>query len=520
MKFKHSLILFGLGLGVGVLAAVWVRVPGYMDASYYYTTALSLARGDGFIEPYIWNYLGNPAGIPHPSHQYWMPLSTILAAVPLGLGGESFRLAQAVFVLLTACIPVVTSRLAHTLTGSRTSALQAGFLALIPGFYLPFFVTTDNFVVYALTGTAALYLMATASERSSAWLWAAAGGAVGLCHLARADGLLFIGPAILLLFLSRRSVRLLPLFLAGYFLLMAPWWFRNWITFGSMGGGAGADMVWMTDYNQLFRYPPDPLGMDSWLQMDARELIRVRLQAAGSNFLSLVAVNGAVVLGPLMVLGGIKLWHRRIVRAAAAYLVVLYLVMSFVFPLAGYRGSFFHSGAALMPLGWALVPAGFRAAIEWGVKERGWKHRRAVMMFAPVLITSVLGLTIWNYRNRVVGSYPDTLQWEALHQLYAEVGDYVGNSPGITAVKDPPTFHAATGRPSVVIPYGGLEALQAVCERYDVDWVVLDKDHPEGFAPLYRSPGQYDWLKPVYIWEMADGSPIYLLEVVEDGVNK
>jgi hypothetical protein len=41
-------------------------VPGYMDAEYYYAGAIRLHEGYGFTQPFLWNYLDEPAGLPHP----------------------------------------------------------------------------------------------------------------------------------------------------------------------------------------------------------------------------------------------------------------------------------------------------------------------------------------------------------------------------------------------------------------------------------------------------------------------
>ena len=75
-------LLFGLiGLVPLALMAFFQTSPGYMDADYYYAGGLRLAEGKGFSEEIIWNFLDDPAGLPHPSHGYWMPMVSILAAV-------------------------------------------------------------------------------------------------------------------------------------------------------------------------------------------------------------------------------------------------------------------------------------------------------------------------------------------------------------------------------------------------------------------------------------------------------
>jgi hypothetical protein len=63
----HLLVLFILALLIRLLAALPQQQPNYMDAAYSYMNALNLVQGRGFVEDFIWNYLGNPARPPHPT---------------------------------------------------------------------------------------------------------------------------------------------------------------------------------------------------------------------------------------------------------------------------------------------------------------------------------------------------------------------------------------------------------------------------------------------------------------------
>src|SRR3970040_283342 len=97
---RDLFLIFLLGLAVNTLAARFIAGPRYVDAYYYFDGGLQLARGKGFTEPYLWNYLGQlaspaaggqprapaegemagEAGAAWPSHLYWMPLASIGAA--------------------------------------------------------------------------------------------------------------------------------------------------------------------------------------------------------------------------------------------------------------------------------------------------------------------------------------------------------------------------------------------------------------------------------------------------------
>jgi len=117
MRTWRWISLFILGLFVAGLGAIWIQSPGYMDADYYFATGQELSRGHGFIEPFIWNYLDDPAGLPHPSHLYWLPLTSLIAALPMTFLGQTFRAAQIPFILMSASLPLVTAALALQVHG-------------------------------------------------------------------------------------------------------------------------------------------------------------------------------------------------------------------------------------------------------------------------------------------------------------------------------------------------------------------------------------------------------------------
>ena len=88
MNWRTYLFLFALGFAVAFGTASLQDLPGYLDSGYYFVGGLQLVEGKGFTEPFLWNYLDDPAGLPHPSHTYWYPLSSILAAIGMYLTGQ------------------------------------------------------------------------------------------------------------------------------------------------------------------------------------------------------------------------------------------------------------------------------------------------------------------------------------------------------------------------------------------------------------------------------------------------
>jgi hypothetical protein len=341
----------------------------------------------------------------------------------------------------------------------------------------------------------------------------AAGGLAGACHLARADGPLFlaIGVGAALLSRRRRLGSTLAL-VVGYALVVLPWWLHNLSVTGSLLPQGAGRVLWLTAYDDLFAYPADLLTPARWWASGLGTVVRARAQALWLNTQTLVGVNGLVFLLPLMGIGAWRLRGRAVVRLTAVYLVLLYGVMTVVFPFAGSRGGAFHSSAAAMPVLWALVPIGLEQAVGWGARRRGWQPDRALAVFsvAAVVLCAAVTLALAAPRLADTGDGP---AWEAGRRAYARVYETLqglASPQDVVAVNNPPGFHLATGLSAVVIPNGDPAALRAVVERYGVDWVVIDANLPVGLRHLMDQPRSVEWLTPIGGDDPIAGEPILL----------
>jgi 4-amino-4-deoxy-L-arabinose transferase-like glycosyltransferase len=512
--------LIAIGLAVNLFAAFWIQVPGYMDAEYYFATAQRLVDGNGFTEPFLWNYLDDPEGLPHSSHLYWMPLATVVSAVTMTVFGTEFRAAQIPFFVFATLIPALTALIGLYLHGDRRWAWRAGLFATFPGFFLPFFFTTDTFVLFAIIGCSALWLMAEASQRPSALRWLGVGVLIGLGHLTRTDGVLLLAPATLAIWwLKDGRWRSFGVLILGYLIIVMPWWARNIFVIGSAFSPGTGRVLWLLSYDELFSYPAEILTPDRWLNSGIVAIVGARIAAIWTNMQRLIGENGVFFLAPFMILGARKFWAQRLVRLATAYMGVLFIVMSIVFPFAGSRGGFFHSGTALMPILWALAPIGLDDAILWGARLRGWDKQDALKVFGLSAVVIAGILTLGLFWGKVVGPMPEIPRWNINLLTYDEVGDQLYTldaSPGTVAVNDPPGFHIATGLDAVVIPNGPPDTLAEVVERYHVSWVVLDVNRPEGLAGLYEVPTSIQWLELATYLNDPNGQPIFLFEVIRE----
>ncbi len=174
-----------------------VAQPGFTDAFYHFNAANRLVHGDGLTDPYLWTYIGAPDHLPAPSHLYWMPLTSLIAAAGMALLGSTYAAAQFPFTLMYAATAGVGFYLGGRIGGGRRHAWMAGLLTLFSGYYARFWGATDTFAPYALVGSLCLLMLGLAVERLSASrrpyaLCMAAGALAALAHLTRADGVLLL----------------------------------------------------------------------------------------------------------------------------------------------------------------------------------------------------------------------------------------------------------------------------------------------------------------------------------------
>ncbi len=500
MSWRWLLFLALLGLAVAGVVAAFEPAPGYMDADYYAAGGMQLATGHGFNEPFLWNYLDDPAGLPHPSNAYWMPLASILAAAGgLLFGPSSWFALRAGFLGVAAGIPPVTAALAYALTSRRGLAVTAGLLAVFPGYYLPLLPTSDTFGLYMLLGGIFfLILFRKPSYLNPFFL----GLVAGLMHLTRADGLLWLLVAFVAAWFAipksadrkkAAPIYCLLLALAGYLLIMGPWLARNLSVFGTLLAPGGSRSLWLTNYDQLFSFPASGLSFSTWWGSGIRAILEARIWALGFNLANTFALQAEVFLLPLI---GVGLWvfrkDRRVQLAALAWLLTLG-VMTLIFPYAGARGGFIHSGAAFQTIWWALTPIGLDQLVNWVGRWRNWKVEKSGPVFQGLMVGIVAVMTAAVVYGRVIGAFNGPPAWGRENAAYRQIGGFLRDQgapdQAVVIVANPPGFYLATGYSAIAVPNGDAAAVRMVAGRYQARYLILEKaSTPAGLASLFEAP--------------------------------
>jgi hypothetical protein len=527
MNWQRYAFLFIIGLLVPFAVSRFQSLPGYMDADYYFAGGIQLAQGKGFTEPYIWNYLSNPQGLPHPSHTYWMPLASIVSALGMWIMGQTtYAAGRLPFILLSACVPLLTATLAFDISRQTRLAMTSGLLSIFSMYYAPFMPVPDNYALFMLLGGTFLLL----APRNQKWIPLALGALAGSMTLARSDGLLWLGLAGLTVlwtsaspFSLRERVRLalsrveagrvIPaglLALLGYLLIMGFWHVRNMNLFDSFMTPGGGRLLWLQSYNETFIYPPENLTRERFLQGGWDLALQNRVRAFNSNFSNTFAAQGEIFLFPLMLVG---LWQlRRDLRTKFAVTgwLILFAVMTVIFPFAGSRGSFFHAGAAFQPYWWVAAPLGMDVVISWLRKRGQFTDKNAPYVFQGIIVLLAIMMTAYLVNFRVIAS-----GWARDDAIYASVEEKLlgnGISPmDIVIVRNPPGYFIGSGRSAIALPFGDEKTILQVAEKFGARYLVLENGGTfEAIRDLYDNPQGHPAF--VYLGEV-DEAKLYRIEL-------
>jgi hypothetical protein len=472
-----------IGLLVQGFWALQLDYPSYTDAYYYTTNGQRLAQGHGFTEQIIWLYLDDPAGLPTPSHTYWMPLASLLAATGYLLH-DSFRGAQLFFWLLAGLLPLLAASIVAWLGGQRWQFWMAGLLTAAGGFYAHFLSQPSTFAPFAWAGGGCLLALAIAANDKGLagrrrW-WLLAGLLAGLAHLTRADGLLLLAVGGLIWLKDWRNGHSLAALLGGYGLFMGGWLLRNGLVLGTPLPTSGTQTIFLTSYADIFAYGRsfDLVHLLAW---GWPEILRSRLEGLSVALQTFVAVSSYIVLTPFVIWGWLyaarEKWQH--VVPMSWYALLLLLAMSLLFTLPGSNGGLFHSSAALWPWFMALAAIGLDRAVDWlALRRTNWRPEEARRVYAGIFVVVALGFSL------LVGlpREPGVALSEA--EVYGEIRGLLPETAVVFA-GDAPAFHYHTGLPALSAPNEPPGVLLQMTHRYNATHLLLDSSPPPALAVLY-----------------------------------
>ena len=493
------LLLTVAALVARIVAAIPIGYPPYTDPAYYGMVAQQLATGHGFTAPVLWSFLevggqlpANPM-LPVPSNGHWMPLTSILAAIPMALLGPDLRVGQIPIVVLGVALVPFTYWVGVDLYGSRRIGLIAGTLAVFAGPLLIMYPTIDNFAVFGAAGAMAIWaaILATRPARSRTWL-VVSGAFVGVAILARVDGLLLAAAPATAWLVDRgwgpwrdsepgRRLGAATLLLAASaaVIVMAPWLARNLATFGSAFPSAGGHTLWITSYNEQFSISSNPT-LASYLDWGLINIIGSKVAAWWEIGWRTVVLLGGI-FGFFFFAG---LWRERRRAAVAPFLVywvVMFAAMGAIFTFHAPHGAYYHSAAAWLPFALPMAVAATAPALT--SLGRAWAFLRRPQTHRFVEIAALVGAIVLS----LIGSASLYQLWESSHQRDIAAAEYLereGLTHDVVLYGDPASLWHLSANPGVAAPFDPYPVIEEVVRAYDVQWVIVTLSEDAEIDPL------------------------------------
>lgn len=293
---------------------------------------------------------------------------------------------------------------------------------------------------------------------------------------------------------------------------MLPWFIRNWQAVGSPLPAAGSQTIWLTGYDDLFSYQRD-LSPQTFFAQGVGPIMQGRWFALTTNLQTVLAVWCMIFLLPLALIGGWQLRHHGLIQLAGVYAVLLFVVLTFVFAFPGARGGLFHSGAALLPFIYGATVVGLDKAVDWAAtRRRGWQAQAAKQVFGVGLVVMAVALSFFIYYKQVL----ENNAWNSADSLYPAIAAWVSaqNPNAVVMIGNPPAYRYHGGGLSVIVPNENLAITLQAAYDYQVDYLILDSNHPAPLTKLYNNPTAFPVLRLAQTFGQGESGKIYVFEVI------
>jgi len=367
MSLREAALSAGLVLLVAavarLVAAAIVVFPTPEDTAYYVGAARNLVEGRGLTADAIWSFQTPPLTFPRPAFEVWLPLPSLLAAIPMAIAGATFRAAQVVPVVAGAIVPVLTWRLGADVadelglpTGrARTLAVGSGLTAAVSLPLLLHSALPDSTMPFAAFAVAACLLMprllraATDSpniDRRPTVGLLGLGVLIGLAALTRNEAI-WLGLAWLAVIwwtrplTTRQKVVLVAIPGIVALAIFAPWAVRDWQTFGTPFPGQALSNALSVDGSDIFAWR-DPPTLSRYLALGLPKLLELRVEGFWHNLVNVLLLTGV----PASFIGLFGLPALARLRSAQPTLIVAgltFLATSLLFPVSTTWGTFLHA---------------------------------------------------------------------------------------------------------------------------------------------------------------------------------
>jgi len=512
--------VFAVALVVRIVAAAAVTFPIPEDTAYYAGVARNIVEGRGLISDALWSYGTPPLVVPRAAFEVWMPLPSLLEAIPmvLAVAANWFRAAQLVSVIAASVVAVLAWRLGADLAAemelpagrARTMGIGSGLVAAALGPLVLYGALPDSTALFAALSLAACLLMARIAAAEMARDAArgeapdaapgedrgtppsdpapsdrqrpegrliALGLVLGFAALTRSEAIwLALAWAVAAWFWTPGSRRHRAGLIAGpavvAVLVVAPWVVRDWLAFGTpLPGQTIANVLFVHDYD-VSAYQNQP-SLSLYVAQGPAAVAGAHVAGIAHNLFSVLLIPSFPVglLGLLVLpwVGG-----RRALRPLALSAAFIFLVTSLAFPVATLSGTYLHAaGPAFVLLTVCCVAALDRFIVLVG-RLRHWT--RPVAWLGPAFAIAAIAPLCFVTVNAFASQANDARRrYELLPAAMARAGlPLDGTSPVIT---DNPIWLAEAARiPALALPEESPDSVLDLARHFGAKVLIVGSD--------------------------------------------
>ncbi|MBI4821093.1 MAG: hypothetical protein HY791_32840 [Deltaproteobacteria bacterium] len=458
--------------------------PPDEDPIYYRLTAEALARGRGFVADVSFMWVSAPDSAKgHPSHDHWQPLTSLMIA-PFVTLSDALWVAVIPNALLTGILAAVLLSLGHRALDSSALAIAAVLLLLADPTASRYFSSVESIPSYLLLLLGAAIAYSKSENTQPFRLWPVLLGTFSaLAALSRSDAMTLFGLAGGLTFVLGKALRMtvptlrtLASSAAVFTVLMAPWWLRNLRTFGTPLSPASRVAPWLLHWYDVLIYEPTDWKARylAHAALDPGAVLSAKLGAFWFELLQIIGGPAGLALSPIVFLGVADLLRRR--SSALTFLATFSLALAGTYGLlmewGPEVGGGYRSRVATLPLAILGLLAGGRFVAEV-LLRRLVPAPRLQLGFEGLTLAAALALL--GVRVDEITSAP--IEGLGTRKIFDAV-DAALNDAGVpndatVITNEPLRVGYSTGRPTLVIPNDGNDALCKVARRYETRWLVL-----------------------------------------------
>ncbi len=507
-------VVLAVALVVRVAAAAVVGFAIPEDTAYYAGVARNAVEGRGLISDALCSYQTSPLVVPRAAFEVWMPLPSLLAAVPMALIGTAdwFRAAQVVSVLSGSIVAVLAWRLGADVAAemklpfgrARMMGVGSGLVAAVLGPLVIYGAIPDSTAPFTLLSLAACLLMARIAAREGEPAAARGGEAeeeaadaaessVLIAAGRRPDGFLVaLGLLLGLAALTRseaiwlalawvavawfwtpgsrtRRTRLIAIPAAVAIVVFAPWAIRDWLAFGTPLPGQSIANALYIHSTDIFAWRDQPT-LARYLAQGPSALAGEHIAGIAHDLFSVLLVPGfPVALVGLLVLPWVG--RRRALRPLVRAATLTFVVTSLGFTVATQSGTYLHAAGPAFVLLSVCCLVALDGFIERVGRLRGWTRpvawlgpAFALAAIAPLCVVSVSSLS--SQAGEVQARY------DAIPAAMARAGVPLdGAQPVIT---DNPIWLAESARvPTLALPEEPPDAVLDLARHFGAGLLVV-----------------------------------------------